>query len=61
MKDPQRVKNGKVFWILMKMNIHMAINRKPWFSSIVFYQLIEYVEFKMEFHHVSMCVWKDPE
>ena len=43
----------------MEMSIHMAINRKPWFFLTVFYQLIEYVEFKADFHYVSMRVRKD--
>ena len=28
-KDAQRIKDSKIFWILMEMNIHMAINCKP--------------------------------
>lgn len=27
-KDVQRIKDNKIFWILMEMNIRMAINRK---------------------------------
>lgn len=60
-KDPQRVKHNKVFWILMEMNIHMAINRKSRLLPTVFDQLTEYVEFNVDFHHVSMCTWKDPK
>lgn len=61
MKDPQRVKGNKVFWILMEMNIHMAINPKPWLLPTSFDQLAEYVEFKVEFHHGSMHAQKDPK
>ena len=35
MKDPQRVKDSKVFWILKEMKIHMAINRKLWLLPTV--------------------------
>jgi len=56
MKDPQRVKDNKVFWILMEMSIHMAINYKSWLSPTIFEKLQEYVEFKADFHHVSMHV-----
>lgn len=45
----------------MEMSINMAINSKPWLSPIVLDQLAEYVEFKMDFHYVSMRAWKDPE
>jgi len=31
-KDPQWIKDSKIFWILMKMSIHMAINRKTWMT-----------------------------
>lgn len=51
-KDPQQIKNNKIFWILMEMNMHMAINRKPQFSSTVFDKLQEYVQFNADFHHV---------
>lgn len=60
-KDPQRVKDNKVFWILMEMNIHMAINRKPWLLPTIFDQIAEYVEFKMDFHHGFMHAQKDPK
>lgn len=52
MKDSQRVKDSKVFWILMEMSIHMAINRKSWLLLIAFEKLQEYVEFKANFHDV---------
>lgn len=45
----------------MEMSINMAINRKLRLSPTVFDQLVEYVQFKPEFHCVSMCVKKDPE
>ena len=43
------------------MSIHMAINRKPSFTPTNFEKLQEYVEFKVDFHHVSIRAWKDPE
>lgn len=27
-KDPQQIKGNNIFWILMEMNVNMAINRK---------------------------------
>lgn len=39
----------------------MAINRKPQLTPTHFEKLQEYMEFKADFHHVSIRVWKDPE
>jgi len=58
-KDAQRIKDNKIFWILMEINIHMAINRKPRLSPIVFDNLHGYAESKAYFHHVVIRVWKD--
>lgn len=55
-KDPHQIKDKNIFYILMEMSIHMAINRKPWLSPTNFDKLQEYVEFKAEFHHVSIHV-----
>lgn len=55
-KDPQWIKDNKIFWILMDMSIHMAINCKPRLSPTNFDRLQEYVEFNTDFHHVSICV-----
>ena len=60
-KDAQRIKDNKIFWILMEMNIYMAINRKPQLLPTVFANLQGYVEFKEYFHHVSISVLKDPK
>ena len=59
-KDMQRVRDSKIFWILMEMNIRMAINRKPWLSPTVFDNLQGYAEFKVDFHHVAIRARKDP-
>lgn len=44
----------------MEMNVHMAINHKPWLSYTVFINLQCYMEFKADFHHVSIRAYKDP-
>jgi len=38
-KDAQQVKDSKIFWSLMEMKIHMAINRKPRLSLIMYANL----------------------
>lgn len=38
-KDAHRIKDNKILWILMEMNICMAINHKPWLSPTVFSNL----------------------
>lgn len=55
-KEPKRVKDSKIFWILMEMSINMAINCKPQSSLTIYDQLAEYVKFKVDFHCVSMCM-----
>lgn len=60
-KDAQCIKDSKIFWILMEMNIHMVINRKLQLSPTVFAKLQECVEFKADFQRVSIRAWKDPE
>lgn len=58
-KDMKCIKDSKIFWILLEMNIFVAINHKPWFST-VFSNLHIYAEFKEDFHHVSIRAQKDP-
>ena len=58
-KDAQCIKDSKIFWILMVMNICMAINRKPRLSLTVFANLQGYVEFKADFHDVPIKARKD--
>ena len=53
-KDAQCIKDSKIFWILMEMNIRMAINRKPQLLPIVFPNLEGYIEFKVDFQDVSI-------
>lgn len=38
----------------------MAVNHKPQLSPTVYTNLQGYVEFKANFHHVSIRAWKDP-
>jgi len=58
-KDADRVKKRKVFWVLMEVSIHAAINRKPRLSPTIFEQLSGHVEFKADFHHVYIWARKD--
>ena len=51
-KDAKRIKDSKIFWILMEMNICMTINHKPRLLPIMFSKFQEYVEFKREFQRV---------
>lgn len=59
--NPQRIKDNKIFWILMEMNMHMAINHKLRLSPTNFDRLQEYMEFKVDFDHISIWAQKDPE
>lgn len=59
-RDAQRIRERKIFWVLMEMNIRMGINRKLWLSSMVYNSMQSFVKFKANFHHVFIRVWKDP-
>lgn len=60
-KDVMRVTKTKVFYMLMEASIRMTINQKPHLSPTLFDQLAEYVEFKVDFHHIYIKAWKDPQ
>ncbi len=60
MKDVQRIKERKIFWVLIEMSIWMGINSKLWLSPIVYASLQSFPEFKENFHHVFIRAWKDP-
>lgn len=47
--------------VIMEASIHMAINKKPQLSPIVFEKLLRYVQFKVGFHHVYIHPQKDPK
>ena len=53
-KDTARIKYNNIFWELMEASIRATINRKPRLSPTIFEQLSRYVEFKENFHCVSI-------
>jgi len=53
-KDLARIKESKIFWILMKMDLHMVISQRPRLSPTLFEKLMAYAEFKADFHSVSI-------
>ena len=59
-KDTQGIRESNIFWVLMEMNIQMAINHKPWLSPTIYASLQSFAEFKADFHHVFIRVLKDP-
>lgn len=59
-KEAEPVRDSKIFWILMEMNIRMAINHKLQLSPMVYANLQSYAEFKADFHRISIRAWKDP-
>lgn len=51
-KDAQRIRDSKIFWVFMEMNIRMEINRRPLLSPIVYNSLQSFAKFKADFYHV---------
>lgn len=45
----------------MKVSLHIIINWKLQLSPLGFEQLSQYAKFKVDFHHVYIRVWKDPQ
>jgi len=58
-KDPQWIKDKKIFYTLMEMNVHMAINSKPQLLPSYFDKIEEYLKFKVDFDHILIREWKD--
>lgn len=59
-KDVQWIRDNKVFWVFMEMNIRMGITRKPRLSPTVYNSLQSFTKFKEDFHHVYIRAHKDP-
>lgn len=55
-KDVGRITKMKIFWVLMEMNLYMAINQHPRLSPTLFMHLSAYVAFKADFHKVYIQV-----
>lgn len=53
-KDVERVKESKIFLVLMEASIHVAIKCKPRLSPTVYEQLSGYAKFKADFHYISI-------
>lgn len=58
-KDVQRIRDNKIFWVFMEMNIRNGINHKVQLSTTVYNNLHSFMEFKVEFHHVYIRAHKD--
>ena len=59
-KDVKQAQDRKIFYILMEMNVIMAINCKLQFSPTIYANLQSYVDFKANFHQISISERKDP-
>jgi len=59
--DPVRVMETRMLWVLVEMDLYMVINQRLRLSPTIFEKLEAYVEFKVNFHSVSICVRKDPK
>lgn len=53
-KDPERIMESKVFWILVETDLCTVISECPRLSPTLFKQLRSFMEFKVNFHNVSI-------
>lgn len=58
-KDPERIKESNIFWILTEMDLRTVISQRPRLFPTLFEQLRAFAEFKADFHNVSIRAWKD--
>lgn len=58
-RNVQRIRDKKIFWVLMEMNIKMGINHKLQLSPTVYNSLQSFAEFKEYFHNVYIRAQKD--
>lgn len=59
-KDAQRIRENKIFWVFMEMNIRMWINCKSRLSPTIYNSLQSFTEFKADFNHVYIRARKEP-
>lgn len=45
----------KMSWVMVQMELYTMISKRPTLSPTLFEQLEAYVEFKVDFHNVSIC------
>jgi len=54
------IRDNKIFWVFMEMNLRMGINYKPRLSPTVYNSLQSFVEFKADLHSIYIRARKDP-
>lgn len=59
-RDTQTIRERKIFWVLMDMNIKMGINHKMQLLPTIYSSIESFMEFKVGFHHVFLRAWADP-
>lgn len=60
-KDAMRIAKTKIFWVLIEMDLRMAINHHSRLSPTLVMQLLAYVAFKDDFHRVYIQARNDPD
>lgn len=60
-KDLTRIKESKILWIMMEMDLHILIIQRPRLSPTLFSQFTTYAKFKADFHNVSIRARKEPK
>jgi len=58
-KDARRIRDSKIFWIFMEMNLKMGINHKSWLSPTIYNSLQSFAEFKADMYNIYIRVCKD--
>lgn len=53
-KDPERIKESKIFWILVEMDLRIVISQWPRLSPTLFVYFRAFMEFKADLHNVAI-------
>jgi len=53
-KDPERVMETKIFWVLVEIDLCTVISQRPRLSPNLFEKLEAYAKFNANFHNISI-------
>lgn len=60
MKDAKRIRDTKIFRVLMEISIRMWINWRLHMSPMVYNSLQSFIDFKADMHNIFIKARKDP-
>lgn len=59
MKDATRIRETKIFSVLMEVSIRLWINKEPHLSATVYDSIKNFADIKEDMHNVYLRAWRD--